>query len=431
MQTTTTTTSKTALEIEIQSTKEKILFGSHSEAVEFLIDCQLITEAHRDTKSPFLALNEAVKKGAIKVNFSPEKADDRPKLELKPTPEPRPVPKPPKIEFSDFTEIKPEPFKEEIKWLTENLPEALNPDAGQKTNPEIPNVEPKKDPAALLQLLGEFIKPQGPAQLDVDQVRQIIKEEINKQEPKRIEVTTEKATTEIKGLIHKDFEKCLKIVAAGKNLWLYGPAGSGKSHTAIQIAQALNLPFYFIPTSAQSTKIDFLGYNSATGEYIKTPFYDAYKNGGIFLADEIDAANPNTLVTLNAALSNKKMFFAGELVEMHKDFRLIAGANTKGSGATSQFSGRNPIDGATKDRFIFFYFGYDEELELKIAPVKDFTKKVQEIRAKAVKLGSTAIISPRASIDGGDLINLGFTVAEALDMVIFNKLDESTTNLLK
>jgi hypothetical protein len=68
---------------------------------------------------------------------------------------------------------------------------------------------------------------------------------------------------------------------------------------------------------------------------------------------------------------------------------------------------------------------------LKIAPVKDFTKKVQEIRAKAVKLGSTAIISPRASIDGGDLINLGFTVAEALDMVIFNKLDESTTNLLK
>jgi cobaltochelatase CobS len=410
MQTTTTTTSKTALEIEIQSTKEKILFGSHSEAVEFLIDCELIAEAHRDTKSPFLALNEAVKKGAIKVNFSPEKADDRPKLELKPTPEPRPVPKTPKIEFTEFTEIKPEPKQEQQPVNTANL---------------------SKDPAALLSLLGEFIKPQGPAQLDVDQVRQIIKEEINKQEPKRIEVTTEKATTEIKGLIHKDFEKCLKIVAAGKNLWLYGPAGSGKSHTAIQIAQALNLPFYFIPTSAQSTKIDFLGYNSATGEYIKTPFYDAYKNGGIFLADEIDAANPNTLVTLNAALSNKKMFFAGELVEMHKDFRLIAGANTKGSGATSQFSGRNPIDGATKDRFIFFYFGYDEELELKLSPVKDFCKKVQELRAKAVKLGSTAIISPRASIDGGDLINLGFSLSEALDMVIFNKLDEATTNLLK
>jgi len=357
MQTTTTTTSKTALEIEIQSTKEKILFGSHSEAVEFLIDCQLIAEAHRDTKSPFLALNEAVKKGVIKVNFSPDKADDSPKLELKPTPEPRPVPKTPKIEFTEFAEIKPEPKQEQQPVNTTNL---------------------SKDPAALLSLLGEFIKPQGPAQLHVDQVRQIIKEEINKQEPKRIEVTTEKATTEIKGLMHKDFEKCLKIVAAGKNLWLYGPAGAGKSHTAIQIAQALNLPFYFIPTSAQSTKIDFLGYNSATGEYIKTPFYDAYKNGGIFLADEIDAANPNTLVTLNAALSNKKMFFAGELVEMHKDFRLIAGANTKGSGATSQFSGRNPIDGATKDRFIFFYFGYDEELELKLSPVKDFCKKVQE-----------------------------------------------------
>jgi len=400
-----TTATQLLTHVTILSSNTGEFYDSPKQAVEDLCKFGHLSIDNL-TKNPLFALQEAMKAGLIDVRFNAQDLpkEDRPELKMQTRTEPPQV-KQLKIEAPEI--IKPAPVKQVVK-----------------------ETAPTDKATQFLALINEMVTPQV-APIDLQQVREIVREELQNQEPKRIEVKTERGTTEIKGLIHKDFETCLKIVGAGKNLWLYGPAGSGKSHTAIQISEALNLPFYFIPTSAQSTKIDFLGYNSATGEYIKTPFYDAYKNGGIFLADEIDAANPNTLVTLNAALSNKKMFFAGELVEMHPDFRLIAGANTKGSGATSQFSGRNPIDGATKDRFIFVYFGYDEELELKLSPVKDFTKKVQELRAKAVKLGSTAIISPRASIDGGDLINLGFTVAQALDMVIFNKLDEATIKLLK
>lgn len=384
----------------IEAREKTMIFPTMIEAGTVLVDRGLIP----DLNNPLLSLNSAMNSGIIKVI----KEDAG------------------RLNFTEFEEINPEERKEEKKPEPKEAPKI------KPVNVTVREVreEAPSDAAALLMQLGQFIKPQA-AGINSEEVREIIKEELERQEPRRIEVKTEKGTKEIKGLIHKDFEKCLKIVSRGKNLWLYGPAGSGKTHLAVQIAEALNLQFYFIPTSSQSSKIDFLGYNDATGRYIDTPFYQAYKNGGVFLADEIDAANPNVLVTLNAAISNRCMYFGSEFVQMNENFRLIAGANTKGSGATAQFSGRNPIDGATKDRFVYFPFGYDEGLEMNLANNKDFCKKVQALRAKAIKLGSNAIISPRATFDGCDLLEIGFSEAEALDLVIFNKLDENSVNLLK
>jgi MoxR-like ATPase len=181
---------------------------------------------------------------------------------------------------------------------------------------------------------------------------------------------------------------------------------------------------------AQTTESKLLGYNDANGKFVSTIFFEAYKNGGIFLLDEIDNGNANVLSVLNAALANGLCCFASGMVQKHKDFICIAAANTIGTGGNIQYVGRNRIDAATLDRFIMIDFKIDEVLELNISPNKEFTKIVQKLREKASKKGMSIIISPRASINGGKLVNANFSTDEALNMVIFNKLSQQEKEAL-
>ena len=75
---------------------------------------------------------------------------------------------------------------------------------------------------------------------------------------------------------------------------------------------------------------------------------DAVENGKIFILDEIDACNPNTLLALNS-LKNKRFQFPDKIVDIHKDFRLIATANTL--EYSDVYNGRSKLDKATLTRF--------------------------------------------------------------------------------
>lgn len=283
----------------------------------------------------------------------------------------------------------------------------------------------------LLKQLGQFLTPQA-APIDAEQVRGIIKEELSKQEPAKV-IHEIKVLEEVKpiGTAHFMVPKVCALVNLKMNVYLYGASGAGKSHAAEQVAGLLNLDFYSLSLCSQTTKTELIGYTGPNGNYIETDFYKAFKNGGLFLLDEVDNGNPNILTLMNSAISNGFCSFPCGQVRAHSDFRLIAGANTIGNGGTIQFVGRNPLDGATKARFKFVEFPIDEALELEISPNKDFCKKVQGLRAKALKLGINAIITPRDSRDGGTMINHGFTEEEALNYCIFNKLSKDEANLLK
>ena len=45
----------------------------------------------------------------------------------------------------------------------------------------------------------------------------------------------------------------------------------------------------------------------------------------------------------------------------------IAAGNTTGAGADMKFVGRNQLDGATLDRFVFVFWEYDEDFEVHVA----------------------------------------------------------------
>jgi len=404
-----TTTKSPAIEISIKATGESLQFTDSNSAIEFLIDAEILPESLRATKNSFLALNSAVSSGLITVNFAPNKDEDRPKLELKAE---KPAPKPaPKIEFTEYSEIK----------------------------PEEPKVKPFKAPqptdkaAQLVALMNEMLTPNS-TPIDPQQVREIVKEELRKQEPKeiiyKIQLGLGGKIKQIEGLHHENLPELIQLCALRLNVWLYGPSGSGKTHAAQQVGENLNLPVYCVSVCSQSTKTDLIGYQDANGRYIETVFYKAFKDGGIFLLDEIDNGNPNILNVLNSALSNGFMTFGSETVKKHVDFICIAGANTIGNGGNIQYVGRNPIDGASKNRFKYLYWGYDEALEYKLNPAPS-TKKVQELRKKADKLGIKAIISPRDSADIFTMINAGISEEKALNYSIFNKLSADEAKLLK
>ena len=218
---------------------------------------------------------------------------------------------------------------------------------------------------------------------------------------------------------HPCYNDLLVTITTNEPALLVGPAGSGKTYAAEHVAKALGVEFYPMSIGGQTTQSQLLGYMDAVGSYVSTVFRKAFELGGVFLLDEIDAGNANTLTILNAALANGYMSFPDGTVKKHADFRCIAAANTYGSGADRQYVGRNKLDDATLDRFNVITWDYDEVLELSITPNNQWTKTVQSYRAAAVALGFLVVISPRASFKGAKLIANGISEKRALEMVVF------------
>ena len=196
-------------------------------------------------------------------------------------------------------------------------------------------------------------------------------------------VDGKKTTTKTEKVLDPNFANILKLVAAHENVYLYGPAGSGKNTIAEQIADALGVDFYYQNTLV--TKFDVSGYKNAQGEYEETPFYKAWKNGGLFFADELDNSTAEAIIALNAALANGYYTFpnSGEKVAKHPDFYCIAAGNTNGQGATEEYCGRYQMDESSRDRFAFIEIGYNAKIEESICgghlDILDFVRDLRSV----------------------------------------------------
>ena len=171
--------------------------------------------------------------------------------------------------------------------------------------------------------------------------------------------TGNKKTKEIEGVVCEEFETLLQLSKERVNTLMVGPSGCGKTHVSAQIADAMELSFASQSCSAGVSESAFTGKLLPLGdhgrfEYVESDFVRIYENGGVFLFDEIDAADSNVLVFLNQSLANGSFHCAqrigNTLVKKHKDFVAIAAANTFGTGADSLYTGRNSLDAATPDR---------------------------------------------------------------------------------
>lgn len=294
------------------------------------------------------------------------------------TPMPQPKPEAGPDETPD--ELPEIPEEDEI----EPQPEEVQPEEAQ---PE--EVQPEPQPEAIPQP-----NPMDPFSMLVKQVtdavlgqiKPMLEEVAKNQTSNKVEhvhtIKVNDMTTKIEGLTHPKFERVLKYVANHHNVYLYGPAGSGKNVICEQVAKALGVPFYYQNTII--TKFDVTGYKNAAGEFEETEFYKAWTQGGVFMLDEADNACAEALVTLNAALANGYYSFPGiGKVECSPNFYCVAAGNTNGQGATDEYCGRYKMDESSRDRFAFVDIDYNPEIEEGIcnghADVLDFVRELRGI----------------------------------------------------
>jgi hypothetical protein len=240
-------------------------------------------------------------------------------------------------------------------------------------------------------------------------------------------VVKDKPPRTLKGTQHFMFPKVLGAVSQGIHLWLVGSAGTGKSTIGEQVAEALAVPFSAVNCTSAMTEGKFTGYNDAMGVFRSTEFRRIFEGGGVFVIDEVDNASPNALGILNSALSNGFMAFADKLVPKHPDFVAIATGNTYGSGATMEYVGRNPIDGATIDRFVQLEIPIDEKVEdamlasvgLDAIIATKWLTAVRKARANVAESGLKVIVSPRATLNGAKLLRSGaFSMSEVFTATV-------------
>lgn len=214
---------------------------------------------------------------------------------------------------------------------------------------------------------------------------------------RKIELEVGEKKVEMEGVLHDKFDTVLKFVANNEPVFLTGPAGSGKNVLCQQVAKALDLPFYFSNAVTQEYKIT--GFTDAMGVFHETQFYKAFKHGGLFMLDEIDASIPEVLVILNAAIANRYFDFPAPIgyVEAHKDFRVVAAGNTFGLGADYEYVGRNQLDMASLDRFAMVQIDYSEAIEMRVTGNnRELVKFAREFRESARKNGVKCLFSYRS-----------------------------------
>lgn len=244
-------------------------------------------------------------------------------------------------------------------------------------------------------LLMGAIKSPDVEKMVMDAVKEVATQKI----PRPMEVKFQESSVVIDN-VHNKFTVVMDRLKATKNIMLVGEAGCGKTHLAGQVAEALGLKFGSVSCSSDMSSSVLLGWllpaDGGKFEYAVSDFIDLYENGGVFLLDEMDAADPAILLIVNQALANGQVTVpqrkGNTIVKRHPNFICMSACNTFGRGSNLMYSGRERLDESTLDRFRsgMIEMHYDDELEEKLVDAevlawgREVRKRIEGARLKRV-----------------------------------------------
>lgn len=335
---------------------------------------------------------------------------------------------------------------ESIQWVTEPVP-APAPTARKGTieaaildivRPEIDaavqRANDSSDTALTAAEMVESLQATVKAELDKLVAAQPVVVEVRR--PDGVKVTREGA--------HYLHPRIVALLGAGFNLYLWGPAGSGKTTLAMQAAKDLGLASEIDTLDPSTFRSMVQGFVSATGSPVQTSFTRCWQGdadattGKAYIADETDNAPGHVQTLFNSALANGHAPLAWGNVERGASFLFIGTGNTPGQ-PTRDFPDRRPMSAAFKDRLYFVHVGIDGNIERRAAGLplstrtnimphttcgpKAWVSWVQAVRVWAATNMPTLQVTPRASLQGIKALALGESVADVADGLVFRGAD--------
>jgi cobaltochelatase CobS len=148
-------------------------------------------------------------------------------------------------------------------------------------------------------------------------------------------------------------------LAMGKNAYISGPPGCGKTILAEQILNRANRRYVRVNMNGGTTVAKFIGAmqaNPAQGTFYKEGILPRVMRAGVpLLLDEVDYMSPHIAAVFNPVLEPARRLFleeSGAAITAAPGFAIVATGNTAGKGdETGIYTGTEVLNSAFIDRF--------------------------------------------------------------------------------
>lgn len=233
----------------------------------------------------------------------------------------------------------------------------------------------------------------------------------------------------------------------GKNLYLTGPTGAGKSSVVEQFLNRVKMPCWRVGCHGRLEfhelvgRLTILPGNGGMG-FVYGPLAEAMKYGGVLLLDETDLLHPSTAMGLNPILDGGALVIpqTGEAIEPHPSFRIAATGNSAGGGdETGLYRGVQRQNVAWMTRFFatlkvnYLPEATEKALLAKVAPKilpnfrESMVKMANDVRKLFLDQDTEVVISTRELLSWARLATAMNVMSDAkplndaLDLVLLNR----------
>lgn len=229
---------------------------------------------------------------------------------------------------------------------------------------------------------------------------------------------------------HQSMDDLAEQVFLGKTPYLVGPSGVGKTKSVEQFGKLIGLPVYNLGYVKDENET-ILGYYDINGNFVKTNFYDIYKNGGIIFFDEVDNSLSNALIIMDSVVDTVGyktfLFKNGERLEPSENLVIVLAGNTYGDGTSEQYTEREKQSDATMDRIEFVKYDYDPKVEAKMMEnCLDFHEFAVAYRESYKERLNADVITYRALISAKMDIENGIDVSKPLERRFIKNIKRET-----
>jgi len=195
------------------------------------------------------------------------------------------------------------------------------------------------------------------------------------------------------GVTHERFADVFRLIVSGgvRAILLEGPAGSGKTSMVPQLVKALSIhhgiEFGLAMVNGNAeTEASQLGIfkNPHDGTEKLSSFMSAATDKikpHVCLVDEVDAIQPGNTLVLNAPSANRYVVLDGKQIEVNPLTVFVITANAT-NGANRIYTGRFPMDGATKSRFLPIFCDYSPSIDKLVCSDSAIRSEVNALRKR-------------------------------------------------